>query len=174
VVSSNLPFSVKVNAEYERLAMCVRSGSLTRILSTLTGSTIDVPVRVHPAQRRTDLSERLLRDHLMFFVRQLHDSASLPRVVLSEFEQSLIVAFLHVNRHNFSHLLDKNAPEVTPVEVRRAEEYIEAHWQSAITLEDRVAVAGVGALSLWRSFRKHRGYSPMQFLELIRAKKQAS
>ncbi len=168
VVTSDTCFSLNTDVEYERLVLCMRSDSLTRTLSTLTGVTITAPVKVNPAQRLTDLSERLLRDQLMFFVGQLNTAASIPPMLLSEFEQALVVAFLHVNRHNYSHLLERRTPEVAPKEVRRAEEYIEANWRRAITLEDLVAVAGVDALGLFRSFKKYRGYSPMQFLERMR------
>ena len=172
LVSRNVPIGIRNDSEYERLILCVRSDSLTKTLCALTGSTIDAPVRVHPAQNLTDPSGWMLRDQLMFFVGQLNAAASVPPILLSEFEQALVVAFLHVNRHNYSYLLERNAPEVAPLEVRRAEEYIEANWQIPITLEDIAAVSGVGALSLFRSFKKYRGYSPMQFADKVRNMKR--
>ena len=80
--------------------------------------------------------------------------------------------FLHANRHNHSHLLERSAPDASARLVRRVEEYIEANWQRPITLEGLVALTGVSALSLFQSFKKYRGYSPMKFGAEIRDRKR--
>ena len=73
------------------------------------------------------------------------------------------------NRHNYSHLLDEKLPEVTAMEVRRAEDYMEANWHRPITLQELAAVTGVSEIGLFRSFRQFRDYSPLEFLAQIRA-----
>jgi transcriptional regulator GlxA family with amidase domain len=52
--------------------------------------------------------------------------------------------------------------------VRRAEDYVEAHWRQPITLEDLAKVTGVCAFDLFRSFKRSRGYSPMEFVHKVR------
>lgn len=168
LVSSGVPITIKGDVAYERLILCVRSDSLNKILSALTGITIAAPIRVQPARTLLDTSGLLLRKQVMFLAGQIDASPALSPLVLNEFEYALMVAFLRVNRHNYSYLFERDAPEVTPAEVRRAEDYIEAHWRGPVTVEDLVLVTGVSALSLFRSFKKHRGYSPMQYLERVR------
>ena len=75
------------------------------------------------------------------------------------------------NRHGFSAALDDDAPAGTLVEVRRAEDYVSANWRQANVLDDLTAITGVGGLSLLRSFRQYRGYSPQEFLAQIRARR---
>jgi AraC-like DNA-binding protein len=80
--------------------------------------------------------------------------------------------FLHANRHNYRHLLEQEPPGAAPSQVRRAEEYIAANWNRPIGLETLAAVTGVSASSLSRSFRKSRGYTPLQFAKQVRLRKQ--
>ena len=168
LVSSGVPITIKSNVAYERLILCVSSDSLSKTLSALTGVTIAAPIRVQPARALLDTPGRLLREQVMFLAGQINVSLAVPPLLLDEFEHALMVAFLRVNRHNYSYLLERDALEVTPADVRRAEDYIEANWQGPVTVEDLVAVTGVSALSLFRSFKRHRGYSPMQYLERVR------
>ena len=45
---------------------------------------------------------------------------------------------------------------------------LEANWNKSIRIEDLVKLTNVGTRSLFRSFRKTRGYSPMAFAKLLR------
>jgi AraC-like DNA-binding protein len=106
---------------------------------------------------------------VQFFSEQL-DVASdpLPTPVLRELEGAILVAFLYANPHTFSDLLDRDPRDVAPSHVRRAEQYIEAHWDQAIGIETLVEVTGVGARAIFKGFQKSRGYSPMAFARMVR------
>ena len=52
--------------------------------------------------------------------------------------------------------------------MRRAEQYIEANWNRAITVEALAAATSVSARSLFYSFRAARGCSPMDFVKRLR------
>jgi transcriptional regulator GlxA family with amidase domain len=91
----------------------------------------------------------------------------LPALVLHELEQTVLVAFLAANRHNFSHLLEREPKDTLPSHVSRAEDFIEAHWDQAITIEKLVEATGVGARAIFRSFQQTRGYSPMAAVAFI-------
>jgi transcriptional regulator GlxA family with amidase domain len=88
--------------------------------------------------------------------------------VLRELEQTILVAFLTANRHSFSHLLEREPKDTLSLHVRRAEDFIEAHWNQAITIEKLVEATGVGARAIFRAFQHTRGYSPMAFARMIR------
>ena len=108
---------------------------------------------------------RLIR----FFAEQLDaTSGQLPPLALFELEQAILVTFLYANRHALSHLLDRETRDTVPSQVRRAEEYIEAHWDHAITIENLVEATGVGALAIFMAFQQSRGYSPMAFARMVR------
>ena len=164
VISPGESLQITSSAEYRRLVLTIKSRALARTLSTLTGQSCGRPLRFNPKQNYALPSAKALREHFFFLVGILNDStAPMPNLVLAEFEQALTVMFLHANHHNFSHLLEQAPPFVAPWQIDRAEAYIEANWKAPITLEDLSDVSGVSAFSLWRSFKKGRGLSPMEF-----------
>ncbi|MGN1288208.1 MAG: helix-turn-helix domain-containing protein [Bradyrhizobium sp.] len=63
---------------------------------------------------------------------------------------------------------DGSLGAVASSQVRRAEAYVEANWEQPLTIEALALVAGVSARTLFHSFRKRRGYSPMGFVKRIR------
>ena len=87
---------------------------------------------------------RRLRQLVEFLVSELdHEDAALSTPVLAELEKSVLVAFLHANTHNFSRLLARDARRVTPWQVRRAEEFVEANWRRPLTLRMIAEATGV-------------------------------
>jgi len=85
-----------------------------------------------------------------------------------------MVMFLYANRHNYSHLLEAQPPDSALSQIRHAEAYIDANAHRAITLEELAEVTGVSALSLFRSFKRHRGYSPLAFLSQVRSQSKTT
>ena len=106
---------------------------------------------------------------MLFFAEQLNATCEpLPPLVQRELEQAILVSFLSANRHTFSDLLEREPNETLPSHVRRAEEFIEAHWDQAISIESLVETTGVGARAIFRAFQQNRGYSPMAFARMVR------
>ena len=145
--------------------------SVERKLIALLGVRPKGKLEFAPATIRDDANVQNLFRLVKFFAEQL-DSAkeAFPPILLRELEQSIMVAFLFANQHTFSALLRKRA-EAPPDKVRRAEEYIEANWNSPVCVEDLAAVTGVGVRSLFRAFAQARGYSPIQFARLVRLRR---
>jgi len=161
-----MEFAIKLNANYEHFVLVMNAPALADKLAALSGAAIKYPLSFDPVPDDRTPAAKALREHFFFLVDQLSTSAaSLPKFVLTEFEQTLIVMFLHASRHNYSHLMEQSALDAAPWQVRRAEEYIEASWQQAITLEDLCDISGVGARDLSQSFKRSRGYSFMEFAD---------
>ena len=68
----------------------------------------------------------------------------------------------------FSHLLEIQDKAIAPAIVRRLEDFIEAHWREALSIDRLVAETGVSARSIFRAFDRSRGYSPMAFVKAVR------
>lgn len=169
IVSPHMSFAVTLAANYETLLLLIKPQALVEKLAAMTGQGIDNPLIFHPVQDYASPAAKALRDHFLFLVEMVSASATpLPKLVLAEFEQALVVMFLHANRHNYSHLLERAPPDATLRQLRRAEEFIEANWQQAVTLEQLAEVAGVSAFSLFSAFRRYRGYSPLEFANQLR------
>ncbi len=174
VRAAGISVTSRFNPDYEHLTLRMDPAAATKLLSAITGKSIGGALRFDPTPNFARPAARILRDHFLFLVGELSSAAApMPTLLLTEFEQSLMVMFLHANRHNCSHLLEHAPPDAAPIQVRRAEEYIAANWDQPISLETLAAITGVSVLSLARSFRKSRGYTPMQFAEQVRLRRKA-
>jgi transcriptional regulator GlxA family with amidase domain len=106
---------------------------------------------------------------LMFIIGELDWAGpKMPSLTLQELEQAVIVSFLSNNEHNCSTLLQHAPQPAAAWQVRRAEEYIAAHWNEPITIEALADVTATSARSLFHHFRRTRGQSPMNFLKQVR------
>lgn len=84
-------------------------------------------------------------------------------LIRSGFNDMLLNSILALPGSHLEVILGEQPP-VAPGLVRRAEEYLEAHAEGPITISDLVRHFGCSRKSLFRAFRKFRGYTPMQFL----------
>lgn len=170
-ISPDAGYRAKYSADYEGLLLKIDPRALANKLTALTGTNVDQPLRVD-LQPNGTLSAQVLRRYLPILARVLSDAVQpLPAWWVAQTEQLLMLLFLQGSQHAYSHLLEQEAPDAAPWQVRLAESYIEANCQQAITLDDLAKVTGVSAFSLFRAFRKSRGCSPLQFASQLRAKR---
>ena len=171
-ISPDTGYNANYDAGYECLVLKIDAQALTRKLAAMTGATINEPLRMHPQIDLKRPAAHILLEYLPLLADTLSAAnPPFPDWWISQTEQFLMVMFLLGNQHNYSHLLEQEAPDAAPWQVRRAEEYIEANWQQPITLEDLARVAGVSAFSLLRSFRKIHGCSPLEFVSKVRSRR---
>jgi hypothetical protein len=128
---------------------------------------------MNPQQSFESRTARMLHRYLPLLLNTL-DAAipPFPDWWITQTEQFLITPVLCGHRHNYSHLLEQDTPDAGGRAVSQAEEYIEANVQRAITLEELAEATGVSTLTLFRSFKKYRGYSATKFLLQMRARRQ--
>jgi AraC-like DNA-binding protein len=85
--------------------------------------------------------------------------------------QDIIAALvLREHPHTHSQYFQSAATTAVPSVVRRVEEYLEAQATEAVSMADLPPIAGVGIRAIQATFRKHRGYSPQEFLKSVRLK----
>ncbi|MGP9812749.1 AraC family transcriptional regulator [Rhodopseudomonas sp. NSM] len=172
VSSPGTPSRLEYGAGYEQLVIRFSNEKLMATLEAMLGVKPRGRLVFAPTVRIDDCGALALRDFGLFLARHVDPAKPpLPPLMLREFEHTLMVSLLSVARHNFSDQLDRNAPDTAPDYVRVAEEFIAAAWNRAITINDLAAVTNVGVRSLFKSFQKHRGYSPMAFAKTIRLNK---
>lgn len=170
VTSVGLPSQMICSGDNRRLTLRVKGSALDQKLVSLLGFRPKGALLFEPAMNLDRPYARGLLNMALFLAQQLESTAvELPPLVLREFEQAIVTTMLCGSRHSFSGLLEQDMrAAASPVEVRRAEEYIEANWQQPVSIEDLAAVTGVSARHLFRTFRKARGYSPMGFVKTVR------
>ena len=175
MVSSGSGHKANYSADYEHLVLRISAQALTENLAAMTGATINRPLRMDPLQNSRHPAARMLQQCVPLFIKMLSDAGPPSSDwVIPQAEQLLMTLFLCGHRHNYSHLVERKAPDIALRQVCCAEEYIEANAQQAITLEKLAEVAGVSAFSLFSGFKKYRGYSPLQFLAQVRSRRPKS
>ena len=137
MVPPGWPISIVFEPGYEQLILRIKNAALEKTLTTLLGAKPRGALRFDPFAAAVQPTALVLRDLAIFLARQLSSTAAeLPGAVLLELEQALLVSFLSAHRHNFSEMLEGTEKEAAPRIVRLAEEYIEASWNRAITIEE--------------------------------------
>ncbi|MEJ2434836.1 MAG: AraC family transcriptional regulator [Pseudolabrys sp.] len=163
-ISPDAGYLGKYSHDYEGLLLKLDRRALKRKLSAMTGVVIDQPLKMDLQDNNGTQSAQTLHQYLRVLATMLNDARPpLPAWWVSQTEQLLMVMFLCGHRHNYSHLLEQEAADPAPWQVRKAEDYIEANWQEPVTLETLAEVTGVSGFSLFRAFRRIRGYSPFEF-----------
>ena len=156
-------------ANYAQLVLYVDAAALRRTLSALTGIPLGQTINFATPTDPQKAGLRRLQRLVWFLVSELdREDCQLCDLALAEFEQTLLVSFLHANRHNFSDLLERGPRRTGPWQVRRAEEFIEANWQRPLTIKMISAASGVGTRNLIKAFRQARGYSPKTLVKRVR------
>lgn len=172
ITPSDIASRTVCEAGHERLTLRLNQDVLLQKLTTLLGVKPRGQLIFDPAIGADEPYARGLRELLQFLSQQLDSTASrLPAAACRELEQAVQIAFLWASHHNFSHLLECQEKEPAPGVVRRLEEFIEANWQHAITIDRLVAEAGVSARTIFRAFDRSRGYSPMAFAKSVRLRR---
>jgi AraC-like DNA-binding protein len=163
------PMRLDCEGGHQRLTLRIKSEALERKLAALLGTRPKAALEFEPS---LDLDQPAAQrmTHLLWFFGRLFDTEATqpPPLVLGELEQAIIVSFLVANRHPYSPKLSDQPLDTAPRHVRLAEEFIEANWREAVTIDRLVEITGVSARVLFRSFRQHRGCTPMEFAKQAR------
>jgi AraC-like DNA-binding protein len=169
VVPPEAPIDVAFAQGYEQLVLRIEADALFNKLAALIGASPSRRLVFDQTHGVNAAGNANIRRLLSFFASELDSSTSnvlSPTIV--ELEQALIVSFLCNNLHNYSAFLESRSRPSASWQVRRAEEYIAAHWNQPITIEDLARETSSSARSLFRQFRSSRGQSPMAFLKDVR------
>ncbi|MEW6641828.1 MAG: AraC family transcriptional regulator [Pseudomonadota bacterium] len=169
VASAGEPVVLNYGANFEHLILNVSPVALVSKLEALLGETLTDRLVFAPAADFRRPAAEHLRRQFMLMVDQLDShETEFPPLALAESEQAVLVSFLIANDNNYSVQLHRRVPSAATWQVQRAEAYIEANWDQPMTIEALALVTGVSARTLFHSFRKRRGYSPMDLVKRIR------
>jgi hypothetical protein len=172
VASAYAPHRTKISADYEHFVLHIDPQALTQKLAAMTGMTISAPLQFDAKQDSGNPAAQMLLRYVPLLIQTLSGATPpFPSWWIAETEQLLMTLFLCGHQHNYSHLLERDAPEAAPQQVQQAEAYIEANAQRFVTLDELAEVTGVSAFSLFRSFKNSRGYSPTAFASQLRTRR---
>ena len=157
---------------FEHFGLRIKADSLLNKLAALIGVTPSRKLVFDQTTRSNGSAIGNLRRMLTFFTAELESLGSTtPSLAIAELEQALIVSFICNNPNNYSAFLDDRLRPAASWQVRRAEEYIEAHWDQPITIEELVRVTSASARTIFHQFKQSRGLSPMAFVKEVRLRR---
>ena len=169
VVPPEVSVDVDISSGSEQFVLRIEADVLLNKLAALIGRTPSQKLVFDQTTRANNQVPGHLGRMLMFFAAELDAlNSKMPSLVLAELDQALIISFICNNPNNYSAFLDDRTLPAASWQVRRAEEYIEAHWDQPITIEDLVRVTSASARSLFHQFKRSRGQSPMAFVKQMR------
>ena len=156
--------TLELDAGFQQLVWRVRYEVLVRKLVALTGSPVTRRLTFAPTIRRDTAESKASVAILNCILANIeHGTVLAPPFVLAELEEALIVSMLFNFSHNMRELLDQEVLDAGSWQVKRVEEYIEAHLEAPFDIERIAEVTGVSTRSIYRAFKRSRGYSPMAF-----------
>jgi len=171
VTPADRPCKIEFGAGYQQILIRIEQGAMERKIAALLGAKprtrLEFVSVLGTNQRHLDGLKNLIR----FVAGELATSpVQLPHFLLQEFDETLVGAFLKAVPNSFSEILQARPSEDTSAHVRRIEEYIDAHWQFPISVEQLANVTGVGVRTIFATFKRNRGYTPLAYLKMVRLK----
>jgi AraC-like DNA-binding protein len=168
VLHARRPLTFDFLSDYRHVALRIESDLLLRTMGALIGEDIAQNLTFDEGPPMRGAMESLRRRVFNVAIDFNARGVSFSNLAATEVARTLVVKFLLIHQHNYSHLLSREPPQTTSAAVRIVEEFIEANWDKPIDIEKMVTVAQVSARSLFRQFRKDRGYSPADFAKRVR------
>ncbi|MEO8320161.1 MAG: helix-turn-helix domain-containing protein [Bradyrhizobium sp.] len=168
VLPAGKPVKLDFKSHYRQLVLRIEMDSLRRHLNLLVGREISRDLVFDETEDRLP-AMRALRQRIFQFAHDFNErGAFFSDLAAAEVERMMTMKFLMCHRHSYTELLLREPLKASTPAVKAVEEFIEANWDKPIDIEAMVKVAQVSARSLFRQFRKDRGYSPADFAKRIR------
>ena len=151
---------------YAELRMVVDDRRMRSKLGLLLGEATVDHIAFEPDNDVNSVGLARFRRVLTFLLSELELGGPVsPGAVLDELAETLLISYLYGQKHNFSHRLHRSEGASSTSQRRTAEEFISAHWDQPLSIEDIVEATGVSARSLFRSFKQNHGCSPFDFIK---------
>ncbi len=170
VSSATLGLRMRWSANCGHLVLKVERPALERHLSDLLGDGVIRPIEFAPelpAESGPGTGFRRMIDFLSLeFERD--DTFFASPLGIHRIEQTLMTLLLTTLPNNYAAALSAQASPAAPRHVLRAEEYIRANAERAITIGEIAQAAGVSARTLFEGFQRFRGTTPLAMLKNVR------
>lgn len=152
------------------LALIIKETDMRSSITTFTGHDRFPSIRFARSLELTTQKNSSLLSIISTFINELNRSGGILEApaAVAGFENLLITTFLFGLDHNLTHVLRQPAKEAGTDLVRKVEEYLESHASLAIDMERLASETAHSISSIYRTFKRYRGYTPMEFLQNVR------
>lgn len=163
VINPDKNMSLYLTSDQSNLTLRVPKHLVEDFIGRETGTLLSAPLRFQPSPLQSGSG---LRNFLSYLCGELgRGSPSLASGLVSrQIEQTLVGMMLTELPHDKMNLLSENCNPTSPAYIRVADDFMAAHAQEPITLQDIAQAAGISIRSLQKGFQQHRGTTPMTAL----------
>jgi AraC-like DNA-binding protein len=168
ILPAGVPLRFDFKSSYRHLVLRIEQEALQRHLGALLGHQIEKKLVFADTSDQHPATSRVRRMIFQLASDFNTRGALFSELATAEMSRIAIMKFLMYNRHNHTHFLFREPPASSSSAVKIVEEFIEANWDKPIDIEAMSAIAKISARSLFRQFKKDRGYSPADFAKRIR------
>ncbi len=164
---------IRAEGDCARLVLSLTHDALSRQLAALLNEPLHVPLEFEPGM---ELGEGYGLSFARYVRQALADIESSSAMLKNPIgaglvAQSIVTSLLLSQPHNYSDALQRAGSSIAPRDIKRAIDYIHGHLQTAITLADIVAAAGIAGRTLFKHFRDYAGTTPMGYVRKARFEK---
>ncbi|MBO4256202.1 AraC family transcriptional regulator [Streptomyces griseorubiginosus] len=171
ILSPGMGAKMQVSDGYRQLHLRIERFALERCLEQMLGRHVVGPVRFRTGMDLTVPALASWARGIRLFVRDLDEVSGLSAFgpELSPWASFVMTGLLLAQPHDHSaQLAQRLAAPARPPSVKRVVELIERDPGGDLSLARLSAVSGVGPRSLQRSFRRHTGVSPREYIQSVR------
>jgi AraC-like DNA-binding protein len=168
ILHAREPLKLEFRSGYRQLVLRIEYNALQRNLGALLGQDVGQTLAFDETAAHQSAMNALRRRIIHFAIDFNERGKFFSDLAAAEVERMVIMKFLMCHQHNYTHVLLREPLPVSSAAVRAVEEFIEANWDRPIDIEAMVRVAKVSARSLFRQFKKDKGYSPADFAKRVR------
>ena len=168
VVPAFTPLRLDFTPGYRQFVLRIELSALQRCLNALLGEQVSGVIEFGRMNTHNPAMMSLRRAVFQFASDFNERGAYFSDLAAAEVERMIIMNFLMCHRHSYTHRLLIEPLPVTLTAVKIVEEFIEANWNKPIDIQAMCNIANVSARSLFRQFKKDRGYTPAQFAKQVR------
>jgi AraC-like DNA-binding protein len=153
-----------------RIHVCMWRQALLAQLTALLGETPTAPIEFASEMDLTSGYGQSLARYITMAITDFarSDSALCGIEMMNSFEEMFLTRFLLSHPSSYSEQLLQRGAQLSPRDVKRAVDYVEAHLANAISVADLSRAAGVPGRTLFKHFKDTRGISPMRFVRNAR------
>ncbi len=172
LLNPHLPTTMIWGEGCRKILVRVERAALEKQLAALLGRRPKAPLTFSGSLDLTSPPGAALRGLILHLVAEADAGRALlgPDSLLGrQIESALMTGLLEAYPNSYSAALSgQRAADLAPRLVRRAEEFMQAHLDRPLAVEDLAAAVGVSVRSLQMAFLKFRGTSPMATLRALR------
>jgi AraC-like DNA-binding protein len=169
VIAPSTKMNVQFGRGYRQLVLHIEESYLNSLAATLIGSgAIKKLEFIGSADTGGEAYRSFLR-RLAFFIQEINFVGQMGNTwAIRELESMLALSFIRANPSNYTKFFEEPERWRGSGLVRKIEEYIEANFFRAITIEEMASVASASVRTIFDHFRRTRGYTPIRFLRQVR------